>query len=877
MPAGAVQNCASHRERLLAVAVVIPVTGFTSSKSQYSSTVRASIFEVDLGGEGPAGRPRLGQGQSACSPESRGLGQGIRGEMPPKRKKAFACSAKHESTKSLAPGVPGRPAPEQALDSPRTGAPRACAATPQARRRRGGQPRPRAEQTLAERALEAGDVSAMQHTDAHQRGGSASGTAAAAAADGAASAATSSTAQIAIAGAFELAAPATVLTHTRPKAPQPASSGPFTTPAQAAATSTAWSSRVAQDMQQTHAAHRSTASGGVGAFQLSAKDAASKAAEPQAGAATAEDSGKPRLLGMSAGEFPGGVARLGAMAALIDIVRLQQHQAQLQQVQSRATAQQQAARPAPMWGPGGMPPGLSTPVHNGGTDGTLHAAGATVAEDATVPEHVASFGIPHAGVRAAPAALAANRRRQGPLEGQSVGLLAAVKKQKEVKKQERAAAAVEAARQREERERQKQLEKELKSRLLEEARARQREERQREKEQQQRQREAEKQQRLAERLVEIERQRQLRQVERRYPCADSELLIEDGEFKGQPHTVLPAPTGGPTSAQIVVGTELEEAALCILDFLSLFGGALLGVSLPPLRAREFLQALSSDGMTVEEQELFHRLLCAVLPGCAPPQTARGFACLVLTEAAEGRLELRNKMATGPDAGMFAIWSLLTPLTWPALLSAFVKLPRLAGLSVVDEGEGRAGGECVDEGRGEAALEPDWREELSVWLLGDKTAMATLPTRLKILALHLLCEEACASAGMHAVVDARLERKAAAETLDKKESSEWFRKRQLLLAELAEKRRKIGVHREGDEAVAMSSAGFATGGGTSEATIAADVDLSVKRTEGDRDNAGCAKGERDAESCDLVEEEECQVPLLSLGVHMRDFFPLSTCA
>ena len=183
-------------------------------------------------------------------------------------------------------------------------------------------------------------MSAMQHTDAHQRGGSASGTAAAAAADGAASAATSSAAKIAIAGAFELAAPATVLTHTRPKAPQPASSGPFTTPAQAAATSTAWSSRVAQDMQQTHAAHRSTASGGVGAFQLSAKDAASKAAEPQAGAATAEDSGKPRLLGMSAGEFPGGVARLGAMAALIDIVRLQQHQAQLQQVQSRATAQQ---------------------------------------------------------------------------------------------------------------------------------------------------------------------------------------------------------------------------------------------------------------------------------------------------------------------------------------------------------------------------------------------------------------------------------------------------------------------------------------------------------------------------------------------------------
>ena len=77
---------------------------------------------------------------------------------------------------------------------------------------------------------------------------------------------------------------------------------------------------------------------------------------------------------------------------------------------------------------------MSTPVHNGGTDGTLHAAGATVAEDATVPEHVASFGTPHAGVRAAPAALAANRRGQGPLEG----LLAAVKKQKEVKKQERA-------------------------------------------------------------------------------------------------------------------------------------------------------------------------------------------------------------------------------------------------------------------------------------------------------------------------------------------------------------------------------------------------------------------------------------------------------
>ena len=131
--------------------------------------------------------------------------------------------------------------------------------TKAARRR----PGPRAEETLAERALEAGDVSAMQHTDAHQRGG-ASGTAAAAAADGAASAATSSTAKVAIAGAFELAAPATVLTYTRPKAPQPATSGPFTTPAQAAATSTAWSSRVVQDTQQTHAAHRSTASGGVG-------------------------------------------------------------------------------------------------------------------------------------------------------------------------------------------------------------------------------------------------------------------------------------------------------------------------------------------------------------------------------------------------------------------------------------------------------------------------------------------------------------------------------------------------------------------------------------------------------------------------------------
>ena len=711
----------------------------------------------------------------------------------------------------------------------------------------------------------------MQRADVHVRVGSASGTAAAAAADGAASAATSSTAQIASAGAFELAPSATVLTHARPSAPQPAASGPFTTPAQAAATLTTWSSRVARDMQQTHAAHRSTASGGVcssnngkSAFQLTAKDAAPKAAEPQAVAATAEDSGKPRPPGMSTGEFPGGVARLGAMAAVIDIVRLQQQQAQWQHLQNRATAQEQAARPAPFWGPGGMLPGLSVPVHNGGTDGTLYATGATVPEDATVPEHEASFGKPHADVRAAPAALAANRRGQGPLKEQSVGLLAAVQKQKEVKKQERAAAAVEAARQREERERQKQLEKELKSRLLEEARARQREERQREKEQQQRQREAEKQQRLAERLVEIERQRQLRQVERRYPCADSELLIEDGEFKGQPHTVLPAPPGGPTSAQIFVGAELEEAVLFILDFLSLFGGALVGISLPPLRTQEFLQALSSDGMTVEEQELFHRLMCVVLPGCAPPRTARGFACLVLSETAEGRLELRNKMATGPDAGMFAIWSLLTPLTWPALLSAFVKLPRLAGLSVVDEGEGRAGGECVDEGRGEADLESDWREELSVWLLGDKQAMATLPARLKILALHLLCEEACASAGMHAVVDARLERKAAAETLDKKESSEWLRKRQLLLAELAEKRRKIGAHRGDDEAGAMSSAGFARGGGTSEATIPADVDLEVKRADGDRKDAGCARGERDAEGCGLVEEEACQVPLLSRG-------------
>jgi hypothetical protein len=51
----------------------------------------------------------------------------------------------------------------------------------------------------------------------------------------------------------------------------------------------------------------------------------------------------------------------------------------------------------------------------------------------------------------------------------------------------------------------------------------------------------------------------------------------------------------------------------------------------------------------------------------------------------------------------------------------------------------------------------WREELG-WVLSSGEASEIKPSAmLKVKVLHFLCEEACASAAMHVLVDQRLEK------------------------------------------------------------------------------------------------------------------------
>ena len=284
---------------------------------------------------------------------------------------------------------------------------------------------------------------------------------------------------------------------------------------------------------------------------------------------------------------------------------------------------------------------------------------------------------------------------------------------------------------------------------------------------QEREQQKQEQKRQRERLKEELRQERLESLVAmaKYPIADACLLIEEeGELKGKAHTDLPAPDGERTQVYEEVGEELEDAALGILDFLSVFGMSLFGVR---IEESVFLKMLSADGLTASEQELFFRLMLAALHGRQRHFRAQSFTgsqtahaenenadssaesaavahlCnILLSEAEDGTMQATTSATlVGPGSAERPIWSLLTPVTWPALLRCLI-------ISLPWEAYKPSHGDHVEE---------RWKRELAEVLSSHVDRM---PAHLKIRSLSLLCEEACASPGMHDLIDLRLEKQAA---------------------------------------------------------------------------------------------------------------------
>ena len=347
-------------------------------------------------------------------------------------------------------------------------------------------------------------------------------------------------------------------------------------------------------------------------------------------------------------------------------------------------------------------------------------------------------------------------------------------------------------------------EKQEKQRELQEQRAQHREEQQREREEQKRQK------------------LEARAAEPKYPTSDDRVLIADGPLAGNPHTVLPPPPGRPTRACMAVGTDLEGEALAVVNFLVTFGSALVGMHLSPQAVPTFLGELGADGLTEVEEELLFRLTSVAVharsrrrSACEPKVACvEGAHFLVLSEQAPDPSRLSSLVLSerqdfvaavnAPAAAAWgrwneathSIWSLLTPTTWPLLLKALLLEPPPPWHNASETGQTAGGG---------AEAECSWREALGRVLCAGEASEIKVAARLKVKALHFLCEEASASSDMHALVDERLEKQAALRK-QRQEQVEVERKRKAQLqAVLLEKRHLRACAPETDASTAVDAA------------------------------------------------------------------------
>jgi len=468
---------------------------------------------------------------------------------------------------------------------------------------------------------------------------------------------------------------------------------------------------------------------------------------------------------------------------------------------------------------------------------------------------------------------------------------------------------------------QQRLEKTEKQRELGFVRAKHKEDLQREREEHRRQKEQQK-----------EQQKLALAAKPKYPIDDRLLMIEEGTFAGHPHTVL-RPPGGAATACAAVGEELEEVALAILDFLALFGSALMGLSV--LRnIPELLCMISSDGLAAEEEELFFRLMLAAVhgrprrvdevpskranqPDVRPTDCCKDDLCrverggmgwtsdlmwnVVLSESQDGAMSGAGAIR-GPNCASNPVWTLLTPLTWPALLMALLTEPPLHWHvpTGVDAAEGNAAaGQDMSTCNRKAKdweREQKWRDDLVRVLRSG--GVKKMPRQLKMKALHLLCEEACTSAGMHAIVDARLETQAVLRK-QRFEQGELDRKRKIQLqSSLYEKRLKIkggaakklsGEHGEGqangEDTTMQETAENHEGmldqeafGEEKEQEERARVAEEVEREQAEVHGLEQARLERDEEFLRVVDETRVRIEPLGQDRHGREYFilPGSPC-